>query len=357
VTAHAAVEAPAAPLAWLDRYLERARDGELDAPPSAFWIVTRACNLRCSYCFASAGRRDPDELTTAEAVRVLDDFAENGVVHVTFLGGEPLGRRDIFELIDHATDLGIYVAILTNGLLTDRRTVARLADVGCEGLGVSLDSDDPAVHDAVRGTAGSHAGALRSIREAIDRGMRTSIRVVTTERSAPAVPRLFEWALAEGVDEFILLPLFAVGRAAGTPDDRRADVASKELFFRSLARLRELGATHGVDVPHQTIGCIQPIDLTPPESAAHHVGYRLGFERSSGCKVGRFTVSVQPNGDVYPCPFVHHRIGSLRSQGIREIWQAPLLRLARREQLGCLARSMIHTGRPDVPDPTDAAAG
>jgi hypothetical protein len=63
-------------------------------------------------------------------------------------------------------------------------------------------------------------------------------------------------------------------------------------------------------------------------------------------------VSVQPNGDVFPCPFVHTNLGSLRHQSIKEIWQAPLLKRARAEDLGCIARSMIHLGRADAVDPT-----
>lgn len=339
-------------MTWLEEYMEQAQAGALEAPPSAWWIVTRACNLRCHYCFADARRRDPDELSTGEAKAVLDDFADNGLSFVTFLGGEPLSRRDIYELIDHSTDLGIYTALLTNGLMVKDGTIARLRAAGCEMVGVSIDSHDPAVHDAVRGVTGSLAGAKRTIRLAIESGMRCSIRIVVTETSAPAIPELFRWAIAEGVEELILLPIFMVGRAQGGAGDRRADVLGKDLFLRTLDELRAIGAPHGIRVPEQRIACPQGIELHAPGADHHHAGHAVGFEKSSGCKVGRFMVSVQPNGDVHSCPFVHTSIGSLRRQSIRDIWQAPLLRRARAADLGCMARSMIHAGRADVLDPT-----
>lgn len=340
-------------MSWLEEYMEGARSGGLTAPPSAWWIVTRACNLKCYYCFADARKRDPDELDTAEAKAVLDDFAANGLMFVTFLGGEPLTRRDIYELVDYSTDLGIYTALLTNGLNAQERKIDQLVDAGLEMIGVSIDSKDEAVHDAVRGVAGSLAGARGTIRHAVRRGLRTSVRIVVSEDSYPAIPDLFRWALDEGVEELILLPMFMVGRAAGGAEDRRADIIGKDLFLKTLHELHAIGEPLGINVPVQeTLACPQGIELNAPGAEHHHAGHAVGFEKSSGCKVGRFMVSVQPNGDVFSCPFVHSKIGSLREQSIVDIWQAPLLRKARGEDLGCLSRSIIHTGRPDVLDPT-----
>lgn len=340
--------------AWLHDFMQQARTGGTTAPPSAWWIVTRGCNLKCYYCFADARKRDPDELDTAEAKRVLDDFADNGVMFVTFLGGEPLARKDIFELVDHSTDLGIYTALLTNGLNVRTATVDRLLDVGLEMIGVSIDSRDPAVHDAVRGVPGSLAGARGVLTHARRRNLRASVRIVVTEDSYEAIPDLFRWAVDEGIEELILLPLFMVGRAAGGLDDRRADVVGKDLFRRTLDRLQTIGAGLGISVPqqHDGLACPQGIELRRPEDVNHHAGHAVGFEQSVGCKVGRFMVSVQPNGEIHPCPFVHTSLGSLRTQSIADVWQAPLLQQSRQQDLGCLARSMIHRGRADVPDPT-----
>ncbi|PRX46633.1 radical SAM protein with 4Fe4S-binding SPASM domain [Prauserella shujinwangii] len=340
-------------VSWLEQYMSDAKAGTLAAPPSAWWIVTRACNLNCYYCFADARKKDPDELDTAEAMAVLEDFAASGLMFVTFLGGEPLVRKDIYRLVDHSTDLGLYTALLTNGLNVREDKIDRLVDAGLEMIGVSIDSTEAATHDSVRGVRGSLDWTRRVVRHAVRRGVRTSVRIVVSEDSYESIPDLFRWAVDEGVEELILLPMFMVGRAAGGAEDRRADIVGKRLFLDSLRRLRRLGEPLGISVPVQeTLACPQGIELRPPTDRHHHAGHAAGFELSSGCKVGRFMISVQPNGDVYPCPFVHTSIGNLRTRSVTDIWRSPLLRRARGEDLGCLARSMIHTGRADVADPT-----
>lgn len=337
---------------WLVDYIDQGKEGKLPGPAFASWIVTRACNLECYYCFANARKRDPDELSTEQAMRVLDDLADNGLFFMTFMGGEPLMRKDIFRLIDYSTDLGMYAAILTNGMLVREDTVPKLADAGCQMLGVSIDSHDPLIHDAVRGVKGSLVGAKRAVAQAVKHDMRCSVRIVVTEDSLPALPGLFHWAREEGVEELIVIPIFMVGRAAGTPDDRRADVLGKENFFKGIKILRELGEPLGISVPEDTVACCTGIELNRPEAEHYHLGHAVGFERSVGCRVGRFIVNIQPNGEVFSCPFVHHPIGDLRTQSIAEIWRHPLLDAARGSDMGCHARSIIHTGSPMLPDPT-----
>ena len=322
--------------------------GELAAPPSAWWIVTRQCNLKCPYCFAEAGEKDPDELTTDEAIRVLDDLADSGVLFVTFLGGEPLMRKDIYQLLEHASSLGMYTALLTNGLNVTEKTVARIKAAGVEMFGVSIDHDDPALHDAVRGVKGSQQRALAALQMARDAGMRTSMRVVVNEGSEEAVPRLYEWAKQNGLSELILLPEFMVGRAASAESVER-DLQIKARFQRVENRLRELGAP----LPENKVVCAQGIELTTLDDrdvrAREH---DTGFQQARGCKVGKYMISIQPNGDVFSCPFVPYKIGSLRHQPVQEIWQHPLLQEARRKDKGCLTRSLVHAGSVYADDPT-----
>ncbi|GAA4548927.1 radical SAM protein [Amycolatopsis samaneae] len=337
---------------WMLNLIDEAKAGRLPTPTFASWLITRACNLKCYYCFASARKKDPDELTTGEAMRVIEDLADTGVFYLSYIGGEPLLRKDIYQLIDYSTDLGIYTGIHTNGMLVREDTVAKLKDVGCQILGVSIDSHDPIVHDRVRGVSGSLVGAKRAVLESVKAGIRCSIRIVVTEDSLPALPDLFNWARDTGVEELIIIPIFMVGRAAGTPDDRRADILGKELFWKGLDVLREVANPLGITVPEEKVACCVGIELNTPDKENHHAGHAFGFERSTGCRVGKFIMNIQPNGDIFSCPFVQHKIGSLRTQSVREIWAHPLLRAAREGDMGCHARSIIHTGRPDVVDPT-----
>lgn len=352
VTADPQAGPPLGDNSWMVNLIDEAMAGKAAAPTFASWLITRACQLKCYYCFADARKKDPDELDTAGAKRVIENLADHGVFYLSYIGGEPLMRKDIFELIDYSTDLGIYTGIHTNGLMVKKDTVARLKDVGCQILGVSIDSHDPIIHDTVRGVKGSLAGAKNAILEGVAAGMRCSVRIVVTEDSLPALPELFTWCRDVGVDELIIIPIFMVGRAAGSPDDRYADVMGKDLFFRGLEVLRRTGAPLGITIPDDKVACCTGVELNALGDKAHHAGHAIGFERSDGCRVGKFILNIQPNGEVYSCPFVHYKVGDLRTESVADIWAHPLLEKARTEDLGCLARSVIHTGQVDAPDPT-----
>ena len=117
---------------WLDREccvsthsLVEQLKGGLDAPICLTWELTYACNLACVHCLSSSGRRDPRELTTAEAKAVLDELAGLQVFYLNIGGGEPMIRRDFFELVDHAVGNGIGIKFSTNGTyLPPMRTAA-----------------------------------------------------------------------------------------------------------------------------------------------------------------------------------------------------------------------------------------
>ncbi len=108
------------------------------APFQVVWDITYACNLRCKHCYATAGKPLKDELTTEEALEVIDRLDRLGVTIIAFSGGEPLVRRDIFELTSHAAEKGIYVAIATNGTLITEEMARKMVDNGVKYVQISL---------------------------------------------------------------------------------------------------------------------------------------------------------------------------------------------------------------------------
>ena len=139
----------------------------LDAPICLTWELTYACNLQCVHCLSSSGQRDARELTTAEAKHVLDELRAMQVFYINIGGGEPMVRRDFFELIEYAmtpanASDGIGVKFSTNGAFIDASNARRLAAMDYVDIQISLDGVDPATNDAVRG-AGSYTMARRAM--------------------------------------------------------------------------------------------------------------------------------------------------------------------------------------------------
>src|SRR3954470_10976211 len=134
----------------------------LDAPICLTWELTYACNLSCVHCLSSSGRRDPNELTTAECKAVIDELQRMQVFYVNIGGGEPTVRKDFWGLVEYATAHGVGVKFSTNGSRITEERAAWLAASDYVDVQVSLDGATADVNDAVRGP-GSYATAMTAL--------------------------------------------------------------------------------------------------------------------------------------------------------------------------------------------------
>lgn len=144
------------------------------APPGpvVIWNPVRRCNLNCKHCYSLSADVDfPGELTTQQIYEVMDDLKAFGVPVLILSGGEPLLRRDIFDISRRAKAKGFYVGLSSNGTLIDEAIADRIAEIGYDYVGVSLDGIG-AVHDRFRRQEGAFADALRGIRLCKARGSR-----------------------------------------------------------------------------------------------------------------------------------------------------------------------------------------
>ena len=121
-------------------------------PRLIFWELTTGCNLRCVHCRASATElSSPDDLNTEESLALIDQFAEYAPFILVLSGGEPLYRKDVFQLASYATSRGIKVALATNGTLVDESIAKRAKEAGIVRVAISLDGADAETHDGFRG--------------------------------------------------------------------------------------------------------------------------------------------------------------------------------------------------------------
>ena len=167
--------------------------GGLDAPICLTWELTYACNLQCVHCLSSSGRRDPRELTTDEATAVLDELRDLQVFYINIGGGEPMIRRDFFELIEHAIHNGIGVKFSTNGTFIDTVAAQRLASMDYLDIQISLDGTDAVTNDAVRGDGSTPPHVERWTTSAMPvsgRSRSPSSSPVTTSTSSTSSRRL-----------------------------------------------------------------------------------------------------------------------------------------------------------------------
>ena len=222
------------------------------APFLVIWETTRACALACVHCRADAiARRDPRELTTREAFRLIDQVCDFRPLPLFVLtGGDPMWRKDLREIVQYASAAGLSVALTPSG--TGAATRARLADLRDAGLtrvAVSLDGPDPATHDAFRRVRGSFAHTTRIIDAAIDLGLPLQINTTVSRSTLSTLRRMADCIATFPLSLWAVFFLVQTGRGASLD---QIDAPECEDVLRWLADLsrRVSFAVKTTEAPH-----------------------------------------------------------------------------------------------------------
>jgi len=322
----------------------------LDAPICLTWELTYACNLQCVHCLSSSGTRDPRELTTEQAKAVLDELRDLQVFYINIGGGEPMVRRDFFELLEHAEHCNIGVKFSTNGAFITPENARRLAAMNYLDIQISLDGADRGTNDRVRGE-GSYDIAIRAMDNLRDASFgRFKISVVMTRDNVSQLDEFKALADSYGA-QLRITRLRPAGRGADTWNELHPTAAQQRIIYDWLM-------LHGEDV------------LTG-DSFFHLNAFGDALPGLNLCGAGRVVCLIDPLGDVYACPFVIHdefKAGSvLDDGGFTRVWKSSELFTSLREpespgacascgsydacQGGCMAAKFF-TGLPlDGPDP------
>jgi mycofactocin biosynthetic radical S-adenosylmethionine protein MftC len=274
----------------------------LAAPICLTWELTYACNLACTHCLSSSGRRDPRELTTSEAKALIDEIAAMQIFYVNIGGGEPMVRRDFFELIEHAVAQRVGVKFSTNGTRIDRAAADRLAGIDYLDIQVSVDGADAATSDRIRGR-GSYDAARRAMDNLRDAGFGPfKISVVMTRDSVEQLDEFEVLARAYGA-ELRLTRLRPSGRGVDVWNDLHPTLDQGRSLYRWLRA--------------------RPNVLTG-DSFFHLSALGSPLEGLNLCGAGRVVCLIDPVGDVYACPFVIHNeflAGNVRTHGFGAVWR------------------------------------
>lgn len=316
------------------------------APFQVVWNVTRRCNLKCKHCYENAGLADPDELSTEQAIEVIDKLADAGVIILAFSGGEPTIRKDILKLIRHAHSRGLYIACATNALtFADRSVVKRFKKAGLEFAQISLDGLDPDTHDEFRGVKGAFSKTIQGIKNCVAEGLFVEVATTATHYNYREIPALIRYVDGLGVNWFMVYNFVPTGRGIDiidqdlTPREREelltilwSSLKDKSLKVNCLSTAPQF-ARVGIQETEREMG----ISLTQVDGQCEQVVVPTHFYNPSfsgklknlasfigGCGAGRFYMAIEPNGDLYPCVFFPHekevKTGNIYRDDFEDIW-------------------------------------
>ena len=271
------------------------------------WNVTNACNMYCAHCYRDAGCKAEDELSTADAKKLLTEIKRAGFQIMIFSGGEPLMRPDILELVKFADSLGLFPVFGTNGTLITPQMARDLKAAGARAMGISLDSLDAAKHDKFRSFPGGWQGAVDGMKNCKAAGLPFQIHTTVMDWNAPELEDMIDFAVEIGARAHHFFFLVPTGRAATIEEESLRAEQYEDVLTRIMRK-------------QQTV----PIELKPtcaPQflRIAAELGLKSRFHR--GCLAGLSYCIISPKGKVQPCAYLKEYLGDVRETPFDEIWR------------------------------------
>ena len=293
--------------------------------PVVIWNLIRRCNLTCKHCYSISADTDfPNELSTEQVFGVMDDLKRFGVPVLILSGGEPLLRPDIFDIAHRAKDMGFYTALSTNGTLIDDSNIEKIAGVGFDYLGISIDGIRE-THDKFRRKEGAFDASMAALRRCHDLGIKVGLRFTMTQDNAAELPQLLQLMDDEGIDKFYFSHLNYAGRGNKNRKDdthfRTTRWAMDLLFERAMADVKAGRNTEFVTGNNDADGVylLHWVEKHYPEQAAH---IQAKLEQWGGNSSGVNISNIDNQGRVHPdTMWWHYDLGSVKERPFSEIWQ------------------------------------
>jgi Fe-coproporphyrin III synthase len=295
-----------------------------DKKPVVVWNVTKRCNLKCIHCYAHAKDQPaPDELSTEEGKRMLDDLAQFGAPVVLFSGGEPLMRSDLIELADYAVNKGMRAVISTNGTLITPEMAQSLKAVGLSYVGISLDGLE-AVNDRFRGVKGAFRMAMQGIEACQKAGIKVGLRFTMNRFNAGEIPSIFDLLEQHDIPRVCFYHLVYAGRGSKMMEEDLSHEETRKAVDLIIDRAQDL---------HRR-GKLKEVLTVDNHADGPYVYLRLLREASSrasevlellkmneGNSSGRGIGCVSWDGSVHADQFWrHYSFGNVRLRPFSGIW-------------------------------------
>ncbi|MCL1923291.1 MAG: TIGR04053 family radical SAM/SPASM domain-containing protein [Propionibacteriaceae bacterium] len=291
------------------------------APMIVYWELTNACALACRHCRATAQPDPgPNELTTAQAIDVLDQVLEFGepTPHVTMTGGDPLKRPDLIELLDAAAEreLGVSLAPAVTPLLTAEK-LAEVKAHGVQAISLSLDGIDAESHDGLRGVPGTFAQTMEALDIAAEVGLAVQVNTLVCENNLDEIRGIYELLTRKTLMRWSLFFLISVGRGSELTEVSAG--AGEKLMIDLMALNREapfqVRTTEAMSYRRVAAQALARQGMTPEQIEASPIAMSFGIRDGNG------VVFISHDGDITPSGFLPVPLGNVKTDRLAVIYQ------------------------------------
>ncbi len=275
--------------------------------------VTNRCNYRCKYCYAKYYERDDSELKTAQVFKVIDNLYSSGTARINLVGGEPLLREDIGEIINYIVRKGIECAMTSNGsLIKEKIDHIRNLNLLCLSLDGNKEAND---HNRCKG---SYDKVMESIDVALAAGIRVQVATVLTKESIRSIDFLMSLAQEKKIKVAFTTPIAQTSNGQSKAILNMPANNELRMAIRKIIGLKKAGSPILFSYKTYKFALDWPLGYDVDKI----VGRKPDFKFPK-CYAGKYWGIIDVNGDLYPCPAL---VGVVRphnciERGFKQAWQ------------------------------------
>lgn len=301
---------------------------ERETGPLFVWNITSRCNLKCSHCYRDSKMETLPELSNEKCIQLVDEIRRLCPPVVLLTGGEPLLRKNVFDIIRKCKASGLRTALSTNGTIIDKDMAQKIKTSGVDYAGISIDGRD-ALHDEFRGLEGASELSWDAIKYLNSLGVKTGIRFTLTDKTKDDLFHVLDRTIETGTKRFCLYHLVYSGRGRGVMDIDPHE--KKEIMTEFFSRVKALSLADEefevLTTDNHADGVYMLRSLVDDEAAYSCI------KAHGGCSAGDRVIYLDSTGEVYPCQFLREEsLGNAIERSIVDIWEDeknPLLKRLR----------------------------
>jgi radical SAM protein with 4Fe4S-binding SPASM domain len=282
--------------------------GEIKYPVLSEIALTYRCNNACRFCYAHSPYRESEEMSTEEIKRIIDMIVDDAKVpSLSFTGGEPTLREDLFELIQYGREKGLRMNLITNGRrCASKEFVQKLVDAGLNSAQVSIEGPDAEIHDYIVGVSGAFEQTVQGVKNLRETDIYTHCNTTICKPNKEHLERLVDFHADElGLAYFSMNMVIYTGTAAKLREELQVKYSEIEDIVK---RVKKRASKKGIQFVWYAP---TPVCLFNP--IAHGLG-----AKSCACCDG--LLSVDAEGGLLPCSSFSEPVGNLLQDGFDKVW-------------------------------------
>jgi heme b synthase len=286
------------------------------APNVIAWESTRACNFACVHCRAKAQKLpDPNQLTTQEALSLVDQIAELCKPVLIISGGDPLQRKDIFEIALHASSRGIRVVMSPSGSDITPDIIKKMKASEVKMISISLDGSKPEIHDNFRQVPGAFELAIKNMSYARQGNLPFRINTTVTQHNIGDLSGILKLVAEVGAQEWDVFMLVPTGRGKVEMEISPRQYEETLQFIYTASQTSPIPIKMTCAPQYMRVAAQrQQNEPTQPANSGRHTGGR-------GCMAGNGFCFISHIGEVFGCGFLPIPAGNIRLQSFQQIYQ------------------------------------